>query len=158
MNQQMVVAGVIGILGLFIRHVGIPEQNVSSNGSSSRSAFIGATMCIAAVAYVCSNMVLRHMHRPADERVTNGENVGENVSQEGVNSEASNMNESNVGAENSDIHGNGTSNVPFDNMSAGTPSSDLDSNSTASDGELEEWDLLVEVEVNICGARGVNHE
>ncbi|CAH58462.1 hypothetical protein [Ehrlichia ruminantium] len=157
MNQQMVVAGVIGILGLFIRHVGIPEQNVSSNGGPSRSTFIGATMCIAAVAYVCSSMMLRHMHRPADG-VTNEENVDDGVSQGGVNPEASNMNESNVGAENSDIHGNDTSNVPSDNMSAGTPSSDLDSNSTASDGELEEWDLLVEVEVNICGARGVNHE
>ncbi|CAI28213.1 Hypothetical protein ERGA_CDS_07610 [Ehrlichia ruminantium str. Gardel] len=156
MNQQMVVAGVISVLGLFIRHVGIPEQNVSSNGGPSRSTFIGATLCIAAVAYVCSSVVLRQMHRAADG-VTNEENVDDGVSQGGVNPEASNMNESNVGAENLDIYDNDISNVASDNMSAGTPSSDLDSHST-SDNELQDWDLLVEVEVNIYGARGVNHE
>ncbi|GAT77619.1 putative integral membrane protein [Ehrlichia ruminantium] len=163
MNQQIVLASAIGALGFLIRHVSISaEQNVPSNGSSARNAFIGTMMCVGAVAYICSNIMFRRIRRHANERVTNEENVNKDVGQEGINVgnlETSDINESSVDVEDSDICENDTSSIASDSMSADTLSSDLDSDSTASDSEVEEWDLLVDVQVNnMYETHSVNHD
>ena len=61
MNQQIIIAGAIGAVGLMVRHSGV---SVGQNGSGRDSvqSLVGTVLCVGAVVYVCS-AIWSHMHR-----------------------------------------------------------------------------------------------